>query len=126
MRIRRNVVPRLVVASTAAVALAPALAAPSALAAKAHAASTKVTVTAIEFKFTLSKKSVKHGTVVFDVVNKGKLSHDFKIDGKKTPLIKPGKSATLTVTFAKAGSYPYLCTVPGHAAAGMKGTLKVT
>jgi uncharacterized cupredoxin-like copper-binding protein len=79
------------------------------------------------FSFTLSTKSVKHGSVTFVVKNTGKgLQHDFKINGKKTPLISPGKSATLTVTFAKAGSYPYQCTVPGHAAAGMKGTLKVT
>ena len=31
-----------------------------------------------------------------------------------------------TVTFTKPGNYPYLCTLPGHAAAGMKGVLKVT
>jgi uncharacterized cupredoxin-like copper-binding protein len=30
------------------------------------------------------------------------------------------------VTFLKAGKYPYLCTVTGHAAAGMKGTFTVT
>jgi uncharacterized cupredoxin-like copper-binding protein len=79
------------------------------------------------FSFTLSTKTVKHGTVTFVVKNAGTgLQHDFKINGKKTPLLNPGKSATLTVTFAKAGSYPYSCTVPGHAAAGMKGTLKVT
>jgi uncharacterized cupredoxin-like copper-binding protein len=70
--------------------------------------------------------SVPHGTVTFKVVNKGALQHDFSINGKKTALINPKGSATLTVTFAKAGSYPYTCTVPGHAAAGMKGTLKVT
>lgn len=79
------------------------------------------------FSFTLSTKSVAHGTVKFTVKNVGVgLPHDFKINGKKTPSLAPGKSATLTVTFAKAGKYPYLCTVPGHAAAGMKGTLKVT
>ena len=81
-----------------------------------------VTVTASEFKFKLSKLSVPHGTVVFTVANKGKIPHDFKINGKKTSLIKPGKSAKLTVTF-KAGKFKYLCTVPGHAALGMKGTL---
>jgi uncharacterized cupredoxin-like copper-binding protein len=48
------------------------------------------------------------------------LSHDFKIAGKKTALLKHGQTAKLTVTL-KAGKYPYSCTVPGHAAAGMKG-----
>ena len=92
---------------------------------QSHATASTVTVTAKEFKFVLSAKSVPHGAVTFKVVNKGKLSHDFKISGKKTPLIKPGKSALLKVTLSK-GSKPYLCTVAGHAAAGMKGTLKVT
>jgi uncharacterized cupredoxin-like copper-binding protein len=100
------------------------LAAP-ALGARAHSTATAVTVTASEFKFKLSKASVPHGAVTFTVVNKGKLPHDFKIAGKKTPLLAPGKSAKLTVTL-KAGKAPYLCTVAGHAAAGMKGTLKVT
>jgi uncharacterized cupredoxin-like copper-binding protein len=76
-----------------------------------------------EFKFTLSAKSVKSGVVTFKVTNKGKLAHDFQIGGRKTPLINPGKSNTLRVTLKK-GSYTYMCTVPGHAAAGMKGTFK--
>jgi uncharacterized cupredoxin-like copper-binding protein len=84
-----------------------------------------VTVTATEFKFKLSRKTVPVGVVVFKVVNRGKIAHDFKIAGKKTPLIKAGKSATLRVTFKKKGRYAYLCTVPGHAAAGMKGVLAV-
>lgn len=86
---------------------------------------TTVTVTMKEFKFVLSKRSVRHGTVVFKLVNRGALPHDFKIAGKKSKLIAAGKSGSLRVTLSK-GSKRYLCTVPGHAAAGMKGTLKVT
>jgi plastocyanin len=97
-----------------------------AAAATAHASSATITVTAVEFKFTLSKSSAAPGLVTFKVVNKGKIMHDFKIDGKKTALIAPGKSATLAVTFTKAGAYPYVCTVPGHSALGMKGTFKIT
>src|ERR1700759_405319 len=99
-----------------------------ALAHTSAAKATAVTVTAgkpSEFRFQLSKSSVPHGAVTFTVTNKGALPHDFKINGKKTPLLSPGKSAKLSVTFAKAGKYPYLCTVSGHAAAGMKGTLTV-
>jgi len=79
-----------------------------------------------ELRFTLSKRTVPRGTVAFKVTNKGSLPHDFKIGGKKTRLLAPGKSQTLSVIFRKAGRYPYLCTVPGHATAGMKGTLVVT
>src|SRR5213594_4135244 len=107
------------VALAALVVAAPIAARPSA------AAATTVTVSMKEFKFTLSKKIVRHGTVTFKLVNKGTISHDFKIGGKKSKLISAGKSGKLVVTL-KAGKLKYLCTVPGHAAAGMKGTLKVT
>jgi uncharacterized cupredoxin-like copper-binding protein len=30
------------------------------------------------------------------------------------------------VTFLRSGTYEYLCTVPGHAAGGMKGLIKVS
>ena len=92
------------------------------------ASATTVAVTAgkpSEFHFTLSKKVVAKGTVVFKVANKGTISHDFKIAGKRTPSIGAGKTSTLRVIFKKAGKYPFLCTLPGHAAAGMKGTLTV-
>jgi uncharacterized cupredoxin-like copper-binding protein len=101
-----------------------------------------VTVTAgkpAEFGFIVSPKAVKHGAVTFTVTNKGILPHTFKIcssskgttaantcAGKSTPQIGAGKSATLTYTFATAGKYEYLCTIPGHAQGGMKGVLTVT
>jgi uncharacterized cupredoxin-like copper-binding protein len=91
----------------------------------ARTTATTVKVTAKEFKFVLSTKTARHGKVTFKVVNRGKVKHDFKIAGKKTPLLKPGKSATLTVTLSK-GKHKYVCTVLGHAAAGMKGVFKAT
>jgi plastocyanin len=114
---------RLVLAAALTIVAAVVLAE---VAAAGHRSATSVAVTTKEFRFVLSTKSVPKGTVTFNVVNKGKIPHDFKIDGKKTALIPPGKKATLQVTFAKPGSYPYLCTVPGHAKLGMKGVLKVT
>jgi len=90
-----------------------------------------------EFRFTLPK-TVAHGTVTFKVTNKGALGHDFSICAKPTTktantcaskgtaVISPAGSATLKFTFLKAGTYEYICKVPGHAAAGMKGLLKVT
>jgi uncharacterized cupredoxin-like copper-binding protein len=103
-----------------------------ALPAAAHQSTVRaatITVTAgkpAEFRFTLSKKTAPLGTVTFKVTVKGALPHDFKIAGHKTKLLSPGQSQTLKVTFKKKGSYPYLCTVTGHAAAGMKGIFKIT
>ena len=94
----------------------------------AGSSATAVSVTAgkpSEFRFTLSKKVVPKGSVTFKVVNRGTVTHNFRIAGKKTRLIAKGKSATLTVSFPKAGKYAFLCTVRGHAAAGMKGVLTV-
>jgi uncharacterized cupredoxin-like copper-binding protein len=86
----------------------------------------RVNVAESEFKFVLSKKSAKRGVVSFKVTNVGKVAHDFQINGRKTPMLSPGKSNTLRVTFLRKGHYPYKCTVPGHAAAGMKGVFTIT
>ena len=88
-------------------------------------ATTRVTVKASEFKYVFSRRSVPTGTVIFTVVNKGKISHDFKIAGKKTKVLLPGKSQVLRVTMPKKGQYAFLCTLFGHAKAGMKGKYAV-
>lgn len=128
---------RILLLAVAALALS---AAATAEAKPAHSTAA-VTVTAgkpSEFGFKLSTKTFKHGTVTFNVTNGGTVPHDFKVctkatktaadtcAGKGTKLLSPGQSAKLTFTFTKAGTYEYLCTVAGHATAGMKGLLKVT
>lgn len=105
-----------------ALVAATAIALPIAIAASA----TSVGVTGKEYKFTLSKKSVRHGSVTFKFKNAGKLTHDFKIAGKKTKTITKGKSAAPLTVSLKKGTYKYVCTIPGHADKGMKGTLRVT
>jgi uncharacterized cupredoxin-like copper-binding protein len=92
---------------------------------QAHAAKARVAVAAKEFKFALRPTSARHGRVSFTIKNVGKIQHDFKIAGKKTRKINPKKSTTLTVNLKK-GTYHYLCTLPGHAASGMKGTFRVS
>ena len=96
-----------------------------------------VTVTAgkpTEFVFKLSTRKVNPGTVTFKVVNQGRAPHTFEIcssnypgsanscKGKVTKSLAHGKSAILTVVLQK-GIFEYLCTIPGHAAAGMKGLI---
>jgi uncharacterized cupredoxin-like copper-binding protein len=89
------------------------------------AASTTVTVNATEFRYALSKSKVARGTVTFKIKNAGHLKHDFKINGKKSKMLNPGASTTFKVSFGKAGKFSYVCTVAGHAQAGMKGKLTV-
>jgi uncharacterized cupredoxin-like copper-binding protein len=89
-------------------------------------ATVRITVKASEFKFALSRRSVPvRSTVIFTVINTGKITHDFKIAGKKTPKLSPGKKTTLRVVFSKKGRFPYTCTLLGHASAGMKGVFAV-
>ena len=115
--------------------------APPSLARSRAVSVTNVTVIAgkpSEFGFKLSTKTVKHGVIVFKVTNQGHLPHTFKMcSGRNKPLanscterstkqISPGQSTTLRVSILLKGTYEYLCTLPGHAAGGMKGLLKVT
>src|SRR5215468_9492451 len=98
----------------------------SAKTAAPHASKVTINVVANEWSFKLSKRSVPVGTtVVFKVTNKGKIGHDFRIAGKKTKLLAPGKSQLLAVKFTKKGTYAYLCTVSGHARLGMQGKFGV-
>jgi len=122
---------RVMVGVLTAVALsAGASAQASSIPAQTRAASSaalvaQVKVSASEFKFVLSKKTAKRGVVIFKVTNVGKLSHDFEISGRKTKMLSHGQTATLRVVFLRKGAYPYKCTVPGHAAAGMKGVFTI-
>jgi len=93
--------------------------------ATAPANASTLTVSATEFHFALSTPTVNTGTVTFKVTNNGGIPHNLRINNQQTPNIDPGATATLKVTFTKPGNYPYLCTLPGHAEAGMKGVLKV-
>jgi uncharacterized cupredoxin-like copper-binding protein len=117
--------PKLKLAVGLAVLVTVVALAPLAIARTHAAQAATVTVKASEYKFVLSKKSAPHGKVTFKVTNKGKIAHDFKIAGHKTAKLKPGKSATLSVTLTK-GKHPYVCTVDSHAKFGMKGVFQAS
>ena len=91
-------------------------------------AKSTITVTEREYRISLSSKTAKKGLVRLVVRNAGKYAHALSIKGagvsKRTPLIKPGKSAVLVVTL-RSGRYALWCPVPGHAAEGMKATLSL-
>jgi len=117
---------KLIVPVLGIAALAPAGLASARPDATAHAAASTDSVSGKEFSLRLAKKSIaRPGKVTFTFRNVGTIPHDFDIGGKKTALVRPGKTARLTVTFHKKGRFNYLCTVPGHAQAGMKGVFTV-
>jgi mono/diheme cytochrome c family protein len=107
-------------------AIVVATAALAAFAAVGGAATKTVKVTITDTKITLSPKTAPTGKTVFAVKNLGKKIHNFRIGGKTTKALAHGKTATLTVSFAAAKSYPYLSTLPKGQTKGLKGVFKVT
>ena len=112
----------------AALALALAGAAVAGVVAHATADAKTVNVTEKEFKITVTGKPAK-GADKFVIKNTGRYAHALSIAGpgiksKRTPLIKPGKSAVLNLTL-ESGTYTIWCPVPGHAAKGMKTSFKI-
>jgi plastocyanin len=106
------------VAALAALALAAPAATPA-------APSRTFTVQASDFRFKGIPLRTTRGTHVFRVRNTGRATHDLRIAGKRTRLLRSGQTQTLRVTFRRKGKYAYICTVEGHAALGMKGVLRV-
>ena len=84
-----------------------------------------IDVSAFEMGFKLSALTVPHGTVTFKVRNDGAVPHDFRIGGKGTEELEAGQTETITVDLSKSGQFTFLCTVSGHAGAGMIGQLTV-
>jgi uncharacterized cupredoxin-like copper-binding protein len=114
----------------AAAAAKPATAA----AAKPAGAGTEVKFVGTDLKFTPNKATGKVGqvyTIVLD--NKGLIEHDIAFPGLKGTssapdakvLVKPGETGKMDVTFSEAGTYEFVCTIPGHKEAGMKGTMTI-
>ena len=108
-------------------ALLPVLAVVSALAAGLGTAAPQGTVMVKETNFKiLMAGTAKAGSTTFVIKNASNAPHDFAIKGpgvsKKTPKIKPGGTAKLTVTLKK-GKYQVWCSVSGHSSLGMKRTI---
>jgi plastocyanin len=81
-------------------------------------------------KFNVTKLTAKPGNVTLVMSNPSSISHDIALKGNGLKpvvgkIVGKGKTSTITAT-VKKGSYEFYCSVPGHEAAGMKGTLTVT
>lgn len=94
------------------------------------------------FQFTPSSASVSAGDEVeVTLTNAGALEHSWvlvsgdadaatvteadAINNASTGTVAGGETGSVTFTAPDAGTYQFVCTVPGHAAAGMVGTFTV-
>lgn len=86
-----------------------------------------IVITATEFGFSPSEITVSFGeSVNFILVNRGSVPHDLSIPDLDIRIVaSPGEQATSGVSLDRAGTYEFLCSIPGHAGAGMTGTIDV-
>ena len=85
-------------------------------------------VEASEFKFVSPDLTIgSEGSTTITLVNKGTVEHDFTIDELESIQIAVavGETGEGTLTDPATGTYEFYCTVPGHKAAGMFGTIVI-
>jgi uncharacterized cupredoxin-like copper-binding protein len=81
-----------------------------------------------QLKFTAASATAAAGKVTFNVANKSSVPHDIALRGNGVnavgAIVSNGGTSTISAT-VQPGTYTFYCSVPGHEAAGMKGTLTV-
>jgi plastocyanin len=91
----------------------------------------RVQIVAQEFRFALSRRTIKAGLAVLELRNMGQDAHDLvlmRADGSRVlvrwPMAQPGAVVDRAVRL-KPGTYRLVCTVANHRALGMQATLRV-
>jgi plastocyanin len=76
--------------------------------------------------YTSDKANAPAGAITFESPNESPIQHNIalKPGGPIGPVVGSGGNSTFKATL-KPGSYTFYCSVPGHEAGGMKGTLTV-
>ena len=66
------------------------------------------------------------------LTNRGLERHDLNFPSLHMPglegvesILEPGETRTITLRFAEPGTHTFICSLPGHAAAGMTGAVFV-
>ena len=93
-----------------------------------EAAASVSSLEATDISFSESQIIVKPGDTI-ELTNTGMLEHDFMVDELGIHEVTPSTGDTVTIVIPKdadSGVYQFYCSVPGHKAAGMVGTLIVT
>ena len=86
------------------------------------------TVASTEFSFSPASLNVKAGErVKITFRNSSRAVHNLVIEGLEvgTKTIGGGQADVVEFTAPSLGTYTFFCSVPGHRASGMKGSLKV-
>ena len=90
----------------------------------------EIDVAASGLSFVKSTATASAGPVVIRSKNPQSLGHDIAIRGNdvdmKGDIVSGGGVSMITIPDLAAGTYTFYCSVPGHEAAGMKGTLTVS
>ncbi len=87
----------------------------------------EIAVSANALSFTPKEITLKAGSGVNIALTAGDVEHDMYVKGVGHVAHAPkGKTVTAGLQIDKAGSYPFWCTVKGHRAGGMEGTITVT
>jgi hypothetical protein len=89
-----------------------------------------VQVVAQEFRFSLSRTAIKHGSAVIELRNLGQDAHDLRlrrVGGTRVyvwPVAQPGQTIDKELKLLP-GTYRLTCGVANHARLGMVATLHV-
>jgi uncharacterized cupredoxin-like copper-binding protein len=100
-------------------------------AASAAPATSAIPVTLADFTITPATIDATGTTIAFDVVNDGPTPHNMAVRDEAGTLLgttsdlTTGGAETLTITVPGPGTYITFCSLPGHEALGLKGTLVV-
>jgi plastocyanin len=81
-----------------------------------------------QLKFTASSASATAGKVTLRMLNKSSVPHDIAVRGtgvNQVGAVVSNGGTSSVATSLKPGTYTFYCSVDGHEAAGMKGTLTV-
>jgi P-type Cu+ transporter len=92
------------------------------------AGATRIDVTARNARFTPADARVRAGSfVVVRYTNADPIFHDWMVEGLANvdAAARPGQTQQIRFRIETPGTYRIVCTVPGHADAGMVGTLVV-
>ena len=91
----------------------------------------RVQIVAQEFRFALSRRTIRAGLAVLELRNMGQDAHDLvlmRADGTRVlvrwPMAQPGAVVDRELRLAP-GTYRLVCTVANHRALGMQATLRV-